>query len=471
MAPKARAGWTDHARGDASPTVTNRGGEASGGKRKRGASKPSRIAAKSTGGGKRGIFKNAAVGVLRETRRLMSTGDITKHAISRGFLDQLPGKTPEATMASTLYTDIKRWKAGIPGCVFCRPQEGLFGLREWSEDTQLKDLVAGEQDDPFFRPGHIGSVRRVVDQPYPYGYGNGPRHFGHNFAAAKARAEGSGKGKHSNHPLLQRAWSDESSQSFQGGMVGGYGGNYNSGKQSKKTGIKDDTDDDENEGLEGLGLLLDAASGMGNSDKKKEHPMARYNQQQAKKATSSRPAHQPGPITGSAAIPSLTVTQSQLLLQQARRNLLNSSSRDNGNANNNGNAVTEEKLATAIQEEKQIQLDRVVTALSAQCAELYIMLGPHEVVARELATLIVTLRSGGGKYQAQEKVVTGQLWELVRAMTFPQGMGDTQETQGALARVVASMIDNAAVTAAASLVEVSAAAEIKVRLGMASERD
>ena len=352
-----------------------------------------------------------------------------------------------------------------------RPQEGLFGLREWSEDTQLKDLVAGEQDDPFFRPGHIGSVRRVVDQPYPYGYGNGPRHFGHNFAAAKARAEGSGKGKHSNHPLLQRAWSDESSHNFQGGMVGGYGGNYNSGKQSKKTGIKDDTDDDENEGLEGLGLLLDAASGMGNSDKKKEHPMARYNQQQAKKATSSRPAHQPGPITGSAAIPSLTVTQSQLLLQQARRNLLNSSSRDNGNANNNGNAVTEEKLATAIQEEKQIQLDRVVTALSAQCAELYIMLGPHEVVARELATLIVTLRSGGGKYQAQEKVVTGQLWELVRAMTFPQGMGDTQETQGALARVVASMIDNAAVTAAASLVEVSAAAEIKVRLGMASERD
>ena len=46
--------------------------------------------------------------------------------ISRGQYIQ-PGKTPEATMASALYTDIKRWKAGIPGCVFCRPQEGLFG--------------------------------------------------------------------------------------------------------------------------------------------------------------------------------------------------------------------------------------------------------------------------------------------------------------------------------------------------------
>ena len=36
-----------------------------------------------------------------------------------GFIG-LPGKTPEATMASALYTDIKRWKAGIPGSVFCR---------------------------------------------------------------------------------------------------------------------------------------------------------------------------------------------------------------------------------------------------------------------------------------------------------------------------------------------------------------
>ena len=37
-----------------------------------------------------------------------------------GFIGSLPGKTPEATMASALYTDIKRWKAGIPGSVFCR---------------------------------------------------------------------------------------------------------------------------------------------------------------------------------------------------------------------------------------------------------------------------------------------------------------------------------------------------------------
>ena len=41
-------------------------------------------------------------------------------AVRMGYLVNLPGKTPEATMASVLYTDIKKWKAGVPGSVFCR---------------------------------------------------------------------------------------------------------------------------------------------------------------------------------------------------------------------------------------------------------------------------------------------------------------------------------------------------------------
>ena len=91
-----------------------------------------------SGGG--GIFKSAAVEVLRQERRLMTTGEITKcacyHAswgtsfgpfwlssraldcpltdnsycriaLQRGFL-KAQGKTPEATMASALYTDVKK---------------------------------------------------------------------------------------------------------------------------------------------------------------------------------------------------------------------------------------------------------------------------------------------------------------------------------------------------------------------------
>lgn len=80
------------------------------------------------GGG--GIFKSAAVEVLRQERRLLSTGDITKIALERGFL-QVQGKTPDATMASALYTDVRK-KADAS--IFIRPTEGLFGLREWLEE-------------------------------------------------------------------------------------------------------------------------------------------------------------------------------------------------------------------------------------------------------------------------------------------------------------------------------------------------
>jgi HB1, ASXL, restriction endonuclease HTH domain len=55
-----------------------------------------------------GIFKSAAVEVLRRERRLMSTGEICRLALEWSLL-KCSGKTPEATMASSLYGDIKRW--------------------------------------------------------------------------------------------------------------------------------------------------------------------------------------------------------------------------------------------------------------------------------------------------------------------------------------------------------------------------
>ena len=54
-------------------------------------------------------------------------GEIARLALARGFI-RVQGKTPEATMASALYTDVKR--KGGEG-TFVRPQEGLFGLRAW----------------------------------------------------------------------------------------------------------------------------------------------------------------------------------------------------------------------------------------------------------------------------------------------------------------------------------------------------
>ena len=88
---------------------------------------------KGSGGG---IFKAAAISILRQEGRLMTTGEIARLALKRHLI-KCSGKTPEATMASALYTDIKR-KEGES--TFIRPKEGLFGLREW-DDVLEKDVA------------------------------------------------------------------------------------------------------------------------------------------------------------------------------------------------------------------------------------------------------------------------------------------------------------------------------------------
>ncbi|KAL6756840.1 hypothetical protein V8C86DRAFT_41277 [Haematococcus lacustris] len=57
------------------------------------------------GGG--GIYKSAAVAVLRQERKLMTTGEITRLALERHIIVGNV-KTPDSTMASALYTDVKR---------------------------------------------------------------------------------------------------------------------------------------------------------------------------------------------------------------------------------------------------------------------------------------------------------------------------------------------------------------------------
>jgi hypothetical protein len=57
----------------------------------------------------------------------MATGEICKLALEWGLL-KCSGKTPEATMASSLYGDIKR---NDGTSLFFRPSGGMFGLKEW----------------------------------------------------------------------------------------------------------------------------------------------------------------------------------------------------------------------------------------------------------------------------------------------------------------------------------------------------
>lgn len=54
-----------------------------------------------------GIFKGAAIEILKQEKRLMTTGEITKLALDRKLV-RCQGKTPENTMASALYTDVRK---------------------------------------------------------------------------------------------------------------------------------------------------------------------------------------------------------------------------------------------------------------------------------------------------------------------------------------------------------------------------
>ncbi len=120
-----------------------------------GSGKKRKHPSRTTGGG---IFKAAAVQVLRDEARLMTTGEITKVALQRGYISG-SGKTPDATMASALYTDIKR-RSGETA--FVRPKEGLFGLKEWlGNDTDIDiDIGSGvgrvERASAAGPPGSVG---------------------------------------------------------------------------------------------------------------------------------------------------------------------------------------------------------------------------------------------------------------------------------------------------------------------------
>ncbi|KAK9818455.1 hypothetical protein WJX74_003971 [Apatococcus lobatus] len=122
-----------------------------------------------------GIFKSAAVAVLRLERKLMTTGDITKVALEKELIN-CQGKTPDATMASALYTDVKRKPETS---VFTRPEEGLFGLREWEDEGFVPEVaqsspVAAPVAPVTAQPKRIRSPgARVIKKPKRFANGQG----------------------------------------------------------------------------------------------------------------------------------------------------------------------------------------------------------------------------------------------------------------------------------------------------------
>ncbi|GFR48405.1 hypothetical protein Agub_g10299 [Astrephomene gubernaculifera] len=91
-----------------------------------------------------GVFKSAAFEILKQEERLMTSGEITKLAMERKLL-KCTGKTPENTMASALYTEVRK-KAHTT--VFIKPKEGLFGLKAWLVEPWLLSWLAQEGIEP-----------------------------------------------------------------------------------------------------------------------------------------------------------------------------------------------------------------------------------------------------------------------------------------------------------------------------------
>ena len=280
----------------------------------------------------------------------------------------------------------------------------MFGLREWSSDPELAVLVASEKDDPFFKPGHVGPVRRRSED------------------AASDESDAS-RDDRTFHPPTSSHDEDLKTKRIS-----------RKGKRPRLENTVCSSDDEE-----GLRLLLDAAVGMNGeaearlgSEEKDAH---------ATKAATEK--HDPDP--------SLDATEKTRKLETEKEK----AAALWGDVSLHASAPPSAS-DTAAAEQRRRHLDGVVQTLSARCAELYVLLGPHQIVARELAVLIVALRGGGARYALQEKIVTEQLWELARALAFPGGLGETPETRAALARIVAASVEEAATVASASIAEAAA---------------
>jgi len=75
-------------------------------------------------------FKKAAYHILKKEKKPLSAKDITQVALKEGLITS-QGETPDASLGSIIYTDIKQ--KGEES-LFAKVKRGSFGLREWDEE-------------------------------------------------------------------------------------------------------------------------------------------------------------------------------------------------------------------------------------------------------------------------------------------------------------------------------------------------
>jgi hypothetical protein len=78
-------------------------------------------------------FKDAALLILSETNRSMSAKEIAEIALDRGLI-RTNGKTPDCTIAATIYSDIAKFPDVSP---FKYVTAGIFGLRSNPDEERI----------------------------------------------------------------------------------------------------------------------------------------------------------------------------------------------------------------------------------------------------------------------------------------------------------------------------------------------
>jgi len=121
-------------------------------------------------------FKQAAIAVLRTANTPLHSEEITTRAIEQGLLET-EGKTPEATMAAQLYTDIKQ-KGGRSA--FVQEGKNIFGLnpateKELPTPEQVEQEIVEEdeaEEEMRAESGYVGSAgeHRVCSELLFRGY-------------------------------------------------------------------------------------------------------------------------------------------------------------------------------------------------------------------------------------------------------------------------------------------------------------
>ena len=109
-------------------------------------------------GFRKNSFKDAAYTILKEAKRPLKFGEISKLAIQRGIIES-SGKTPEASMGAQLYTAIKSKDS-----VFVQLGKNQFGLNEWDQSV-IEKQIQDEESKRITSEVRSSVKRSIVGDP------------------------------------------------------------------------------------------------------------------------------------------------------------------------------------------------------------------------------------------------------------------------------------------------------------------